>query len=225
MKVYDLTGPIRDGMWNYEPPFPTFHLKPLPQPEWVSSRVYCEIFTGIHSQTGTYLETPAHFYGNDNCYLMADVPVEKLVSIPCTVLNLPGLDTPGKERPAITAEMLAACPGAEDIRPGDAILVGTGWGKYWMESCYLDASPYFTYGAMEWLVEKKPFLLGTDFSRWESFEHPQNLFPLFYAADILMLAPLVNLEKISATRVKLTALPMNIPGTSCIPCRAVATEE
>ena len=33
MNVYDITGPIRDGMWNYEPPFPTFHLKPLPQPD------------------------------------------------------------------------------------------------------------------------------------------------------------------------------------------------
>ena len=75
MKVYDITGQIRDGMWNYEPPFPTFHLTPLPQPEWVNSRVYCEIFDGIHSQTGTYLETPAHFYGNDNYYLMSDVPV------------------------------------------------------------------------------------------------------------------------------------------------------
>jgi kynurenine formamidase len=187
--------------------------------------VYCEIFEGIHSQTGTYLETPAHFYGNDNCYLMSDVPVEKLVYIPCVVLNLPDLDVPTESRPAITAEMLAACTGTDAIQPGDAILVGTGWGKYWMESCYLDASPYFTYDAMQWLVEKKPFLLGTDFPRWESFEHPQNLFPLFYAADILMLAPLVNLECISANRVKLTALQLKIPGTSCVPCRAVVTEE
>jgi kynurenine formamidase len=121
--------------------------------------------------------------------------------------------------------MLAACPGAEDIQPGDAVLVGTGWGKHWMEPHYLDASPYFTYEAMEYLVNKKPFLLGTDFPRWESFEHPQNLFPLFYAGDILMLAPLVNLENIPSTRVRLTALPLNIPGTSCIPCRAVITED
>jgi kynurenine formamidase len=119
--------------------------------------------------------------------------------------------------------MLAACPGAENIQPGDAILVGTGWGKYWMDPCYLDASPYFTYDAMKYLMEKKPFLLGTDFPRWESFENPQNLFPLFYESDVLMLAPLVNLETIPANRAKLTALPLNIPGTSCIPCRAVVS--
>lgn len=224
MKVYDITGPIQDGMWNYEPPFPAFHLKPLPQPDWVSSRVYCEIFEGIHSQSGTYLETPAHFYGNDNCYLMSDVPVERLLSIPCVVLNLPGMDEPGEERPAITAELLAACPGAADIRPGDAVLIGTGWGKQWMQPHFLNASPYFTYDAMRWLVDKKPYLLGTDFARWENFEQPQNLFPLFYSGDILMLAPLVNLENITATRVELTVLPLNIPGTSCTPCRAVVVE-
>ena len=225
MKVIDITGPIKNGMWNYEPPFPTFQLTPLPQPEWVNSRVYCEIFSGLHSQTGTYIETPAHFYGNDNCYLMADVPAEKLVNIPCTVLMLDGLSEPAGERIAITAEMLDACPAAKNIREGDAILVGTGWGKHWMEPHYLDASPYFTYGAMEYLVSKKPYLLGTDFPRWESFEHPQNLFPLFYGANILMLAPLVNLETVSTSRVLLTALPLNIPGTSCIPCRAVVTED
>ena len=76
---------------------------------------------------------------------------------------------------------------------------------------------------MKYLVDKKPFLLGTDFPRWESFENPQNLFPLFYESDVLMLAPLVNLETIPANRAKLTALPLNIPGTSCIPCRAVVS--
>jgi hypothetical protein len=32
-----------------------------------------------------------------------------------------------------------------------------------------------------------------------------------------------NLETIPANRAKLTALPLNIPGTSCIPCRAVVS--
>ncbi len=223
MQVIDITGPIRDGMWNYEPPFPTFSLKPLPQPEWVDSRVYCEIFSGIHSQTGTYIETPAHFYGNDRCYLMADVPVEKLYHIPATILMLPGFGEPGAERKPVTAADLAACKGAVDIRKGDAIIVGTSWGKHWMEPCYLDASPYFTYDAMEYLVSKKPSLLATDFPRWESFEHPQNLFPLFYGADILMLAPVTSIETIPSHRVHLTALPIKVPGTSCIPCRAIVT--
>ena len=69
-KIIDVSGPIYDGMWNYEPPFPNFVLKPLPEVPWVKGRVYCEIFEGLHSQTGTYLETPAHYFGNDKSYLL-----------------------------------------------------------------------------------------------------------------------------------------------------------
>ena len=53
MQVIDLTGEIKTGMWHYEPPFPEFHLRPLPEVPWVSGRVYCEIFEGLNSQTGT----------------------------------------------------------------------------------------------------------------------------------------------------------------------------
>ena len=52
MQVIDITGQIKTGMWNYEPPFPTFTLKPLPEVPWVKGRVYCEIFDGLHSLAG-----------------------------------------------------------------------------------------------------------------------------------------------------------------------------
>ena len=223
MQVMDLTGPIQKGMWNYEPPFPSFQLTPLPQPEWVSTRVYCEIFEGLHSQTGTYLETPAHFYGNDQSYLISDLDIAKLFQIPCTVLQLSGLSQPQNTRMPITAEMLQNCVGSDKIRKGEAILVGTGWGIHWMEPYYLSACPFFTKQAMEWLIDKQPFLLGTDFARWENLEHPQGLFPIFYQANILMLAPLVNVEQLPSSHISLTALPLHIPGTSCVPCRAIAT--
>jgi len=251
MRVIDITGPIYEGMWNYEEPFPKFRMEPLGEVEWAKAEVFCEIFKGMHSQTGTYLETPAHFYGNDKCYLVADIPIEKLVNIPCYVINLdekdfnvpniyPGISerksahigmeiktiNTDVERKYINADMMkAACYEGIDIPVNSAILVGTGWGKYWREKFYLDKSPYFTYEAMEWLVSKKPFLLGTDFPRWENLDKPEGFFKDFYAADILMLAPCINLEKITRQQVKLTALPLNIPGTSSIPCRAVVIED
>jgi arylformamidase len=226
MKAYDITGVIREGMWNYEPPFPPFRMRPLGNVPWAGCEVYCEVFEGLHSQTGTYLETPAHFFGNGNSYLAADIPVGKLVGMPCALLMIDpaGLASrPG--RPPVTAELLERCPGSGAIRRGDAILVGTGWGRRWMERDYLSLSPWFTRDAMDWLLEKKPFLLGTDFPRWENMECPQGFFPDFYKANVLMLAPCVNLENVPGSRLRLTALPVNIPGTSSAPCRAVLTEE
>lgn len=226
MRVLDITGKIRVNMWNYEEPFTRFKMRSLEDIPWVDGKVYCEIFEGLHSQTGTYLETPAHYYGNDNCYLIADIPVEKLFNISCSVINIDSrLFHNSHNRIPITAEMLENSLGSGDITEGEAVLVGTGWGSRWMDQYYLEHSPYFTNEAMQWLISKKPFLLGTDFPRWENLLRPEGFFDAFYAADILMLAPCVNLENIIKNKVKLTALPINIPGTSCVPCRAVIVEE
>ncbi|OGO79897.1 MAG: hypothetical protein A2Y21_10375 [Clostridiales bacterium GWC2_40_7] len=226
MRVLDITGKIRENMWNYEEPFPRFKLRSLEDIPWVDGKVYCEIFEGLHSQTGTYLETPAHYYGNDNCYLIADIPVEKLMNKSCSVINIDSkLFCNSQDRIPVTAEMLENSPGSRGIAEGEAVLVGTGWGSRWMDQHYLEHSPYFTNEAMQWLISKKPFLLGTDFPRWENLIKPEGFFESFYTADILMLAPCVNLESIIKSKVKLTALPMNIPGTSCVPCRALIVEE
>ncbi len=227
-KVTDITGLINEKMWNYEEPFPKIKIRPLPEVPWVKGDVFCEIFEGLHSQTGTYLETPAHFYGNDNpcTYLLIDVPVEKTVDIPCVVLNLGMWDMQGmEERRGITVEDLETCFNAKEIREGDAILIGTGWGRYWDHPDYLRLSPYMKKEAMEWLMAKKPFLLGGDTARWENLENPEGFFPDFYAADILMLGPVVNLEAIQAGKCRLTALPLKVPETSCAPCRAIIIEE
>jgi kynurenine formamidase len=120
---------------------------------------------------------------------------------------------------------LENCPGSSLLEENDAIIVGTGWGVNWMESNYLSCSPYFTYDAMMWLIEKKPFLLGSDFARWENLDNMQGFFPAFYKSNILMLAPCINIEKIKASKVKLTALPLKILGTSCVPCRSYVEDQ
>lgn len=226
MNVIDITGVIQNGMWNYEEPFPAFRMRPLDRVPWVEAAVYAEVFEGLHSQTGTYLETPAHYFGGETSYFVADIPIDKLVNMRCVVLMLDEaeLDFPGRRVP-IDAAMLEKCAGSDRIRPGDAILVGTGWGKYWMDGCYLERSPYFTYDAMKWLIGKKPYVLGSDFPRWDNLGKSEQFFADFYEADILMLAPCINLESVRQSEVRLTALPLNIPGTSAVPCRAIIMEE
>ena len=224
MRIIDVTGKIKDGMWSYEPPFPTYHLKPLPEVPWVKDRVWCEIFDGLHSQCGTYLETPAHFFGNDNCYLLEDLPAEKLCDIPAVLISLPVM-SPKDEREGISAEDLEHALGDRTVPEGCALLVGCGWGKYWFDGRYLSKSPYFKRDAMEWLIRKKPFLLGSDIARWENLERPEGFFFDFYKADILMLAPLVKLEEVDSRKnLLLTALPLAVTGTSCAPARAIIKE-
>lgn len=224
MKIIDVTGQIKDGMWNYEYPFPQYKLKPLPQPEWVDSKVYCEIFEGMHSQTGTYLETPAHFFGPEKSYNLETVPVDKLVNVRCSHIKLDREIFETGKREKITAEMLEKASEGLDIRPGDALIFSCGWGIYWSDKKYLEQSPFLSYEAMEWLVNKKPYILGADVPRWENLEKPEGFFEMFYKANILLLGPLVNLENVGTKNLTLTALPINVTGTSCAPCRAIITE-
>lgn len=226
-RITDITGVIDNGMWNLKAPFPDINITPFPPISWMDGKSFgLERFEGMHSQTGTYLETPAHYYGNENSYLLIDVPVQKLIDIPCVVLN-PGTWEPtglGKRQP-ITLAQLQKCANAASIRPGDAVLIGTGWGKYWMQPQTMPEAPYFTYEAMHWLIEKKPFLLGCDVPQWDSMEDPQNFFAEFYKANILMGGPFVSLQTIGSGRCLLTILPIKVCRTSCAPARAVIKEE
>lgn len=224
-KVTDITGPIYEGMWNLEAPFPDYTMRPLPPVPWVEGDVYAEIFE-MHSQTGTYLETPGHFYGYEKSYLINDVDAAQLTNRDCVILNVGPVNPNDRdERLPVTAEQLKHCSNAGLICPGDAILLCTHWGKMWKHADYLKNSPYLTLDAMQWIIDQKPFLLGCDFPRFELVDHPQGIFDLFAPANILLFAPAVNLEAIRAPKVKLTVLPLKIVGTCCAPCRAVVSEE
>lgn len=230
MEVIDITGKIADGMWNYSEPFPRFKLKSITGIPWLSHKIYSDIFEGMHSQTGTYLETPAHYFGCRESYCIADIPVEKLLDIPCSIINISRVAQAGQvqgdikdneDMKIIDEETLTEASKDCDILPGEAILVSTGWSRHWMEDCFTGESPYFTYEAMRWLISKKPFLLGSDFPCWDSSRNPQGFFKEFFSANILMLAPCDNLWQIREKKVLLTVLPLNIPNTSASPCRAV----
>lgn len=217
-RIIDITGKLYNGMWNYEFPFPELNIRPLPEIDWVETKVYIDIFDGIHSQSGTYFETPAHLFG-DKSYAIEDVPIEKLVDIDVQIIKLTGFDIEGS-RCAITREMLEK----QNIEEGVSILISCDWGRHWRDERYLANSPYFKKSAMDYLISKKPFLLGTDFPRWENLDKPEGFFEDFYASDILLLAPCVNLEKTEKARSKLTVLPLNIEKTCCAPCRAIIKE-
>ncbi|MBQ9545183.1 MAG: cyclase family protein [Clostridia bacterium] len=224
MKLTDVTGKIKNGMWSYGPPFPEYKRTLLTQPDWVTARVWCDVFNGMNSQTGTYLETPAHYLGPDKSYNLEKVPLEKLVGIRASHIKLPRAPFLTGGRVGITREMLEEHSKNCRILENDALIFSCSWGKGWFEKSYLESSPYLTRGAMEWLIEKKPFILASDVPRWDRTDVSEGFWGDFYGADILMLAPLVNLENVGTDNLLLTVLPLNIADTSCAPCRAFITE-
>lgn len=216
MQIYDISGKIREGIWKYGDAYPDY------KPEHTSAepgKCFFEIFHGFNSQTGTYIETTAHNNGYDKTRLIADVPVSELVDIPCRVIHVNG-DLAAKNGGKITAAMLEAASSGMNFPEGCAILFESGWDD-WCSPDFLTATRYLSRDAMEWLLAKKPSIIGSDTAAWQKDEP---VFDLFTVTDILLLAPLVGLGRVKGTDAKLTVLPLNIEGTCCSPVRAVVIE-
>ena len=206
-------------MWNYGDPFPDYKKIPVEQPRWVPYPVKADIFYGLHSQTGTYFETPGHFPAAGHIYDVSDIPLAQLIDIPAHVLHVHKKETVNRE--PVTAEDIneALTAYGRLIPNGAAVLIDAGWGVNWDEPFYLSGSLYFTYGALTRLMDLSPVLLATDFPRWENPDRPEGIFPVFYSKNIWMLAPVINLHCVNDPGL-LSVLPLNVRDSCCAPCRA-----
>lgn len=226
MKVTDLTGPIYTGMWYFGEPWKRFKfvLRYHEMPE-VGIKARIEDFEGFNGHCGMHIETSATGIGMENSYPLIDVPVEKMVNVDAYVYQIPLETLPIADgKPYISLEDLKKAE-KEDVPEGSVILIGTGYGKNWDNDDYLSKSWFFKREAMYYLIDKKPFLLGVDATDFENWANPEKFMERFFNSDILLMAPIINIEKVKSFKVKFTALPLKIKDAAICPTRAVVMEE
>ncbi|MBQ3592289.1 MAG: cyclase family protein, partial [Clostridia bacterium] len=165
MPVYDISGPIREGIWKYGDAYPDFCLE---HTSAEPGTFFFEIFHGMNSQTGVYLETTAHVNGYETGRMLSDVPVSALVNIPCRVLHL-DRDALAESGGAITLTILQKAMEGLYFPEGCAILFEAGWDD-WYAPEFLDGGPWLTRESMAYLLSKKPSLMGSDTSAWQNEE-------------------------------------------------------
>jgi kynurenine formamidase len=213
MNVIDLSGPISTGMWSYGAPLPEVEVRQvagLAREGWNGHAL------GLHTLAGTYIEAADHLFPGRET--VADLPIERFIT-PAFVAQLEEkapLET-------VTARELETAV-ADDPRDA-ALLVATGWDKMWGRSGFVDRCPYFLPEAMDWVVKSGVRILGVDVPCVQDPRHDDGeLNRRFFAAERLLLAPLVNLRQAGSGRHTLVALPLNIPGVCGTPVRAVLIE-
>ncbi len=228
MKLIDASGPIYEGMWNYGPPFPEFKLIELEHPDWVEFSAYSQAFEGFHMLTGTYIDGPAHALGLKKAPPLHEIPLEKLFGVDAFVLKF-DLDLLPKEndRPYITLNILKSKIKnlKYDIPIGANIIFATGWGSHWDKDDFLTKCWFVKKEAIEFLLDKKPFILAMDTPSLDNVDNEQGIWELVYSNNIYLVAPLVSLEKITKDKVKLYVCPLNILNTTGLPCRVVIIED
>lgn len=219
MNIIDITGTIKQGMWNYDKPFPPINIQQYANLENDGFNGHVLSF---HNLTGTYLETADHLINERE--QIADVEINRLINNNTWIAHLS--DKQALE--PIGVEEFKKSLEHADLKSGDALLVATGWDAMWDKSNYASESPFFLPETMKWIIEKDVALLGVDIP---SIEDPRptgkryNQLKQFYAKkDRLLLAPISNLRETKKIKYTLTVLPLKISDVCASPCRAILTD-
>ncbi|MEN3185881.1 MAG: cyclase family protein [Atribacterota bacterium] len=223
-KLFDLTGPIENGLWGYHELPGLEHIVPRVEINHIASIDNNGFFASkvvLSTISGTYLEAGSHILKDGKT--LDQYPLERFY-LSAKILRLPTQ----REKSIIGRQILEK--NTPPISPGEALLIDTGWGTRWNTPGYVLSCPNFDEEALLWIIEQNISLLGVDVpcieSAWSDDEEGEkgSMLGKLFAHDILLLAPLIGLERISSPRGTLICLPINLKGTSGAPCRAIFIE-
>lgn len=209
-RLIDLTYKITDGMpvWPGDVEVVFNRTSVIPQNDYNNSKVCF----GTH--TGTHIDSPHHAMHDNRGVDRFDL--DALVGW-AEVLDFGEL--------APRAEIISADLDLFDSRvpEGARLLLKTGWGKRWSEPEFFTEFPSLSEGAAAWLAARKIKLLGIE---QPSVHTSQGLHvhKALLSTGMVLLETVANMSQITADRVFLTALPLNLAGLDGAPTRVVAIE-
>lgn len=163
------------------------------------------------SNTGTYLDAPFHRHaqGKD----LAGLSLDQLADLPGLVVRQPferGL--------AVDADAFAGL----DLT-GKAVLVHTGWDRFWRQNAYFIDHPFLTEAAARLLVDAKVALVGIDSHNIDDTRtRSRPVHTRLLGADIPICEHMTRLEDLPERPFRFSAVPPKICGMGTFPVRAHA---
>lgn len=217
----DLTGQLAPGMWDYRvfpgldeviPPMTIETIAEVANDGFFASRLTMSTITGTYLEAGSHiLQTGATLdqYGVDDFVR------------PARILRL------GELAPDTLIDDTMLSRHADALEEGSALIIDTGWYQQWNQQGYVERCPKMAPSALTWIMAQPISLLGVDVPAIEAAwsdddgEAKGGLLGQIFAKGCLLLAPLVNLDKVPGDRGRLFALPLPLKGTSGAPARVI----
>lgn len=205
MQIIDLSHPYYEGMPQHrEQWFSSPRVTRQINPESGRATLRLELITS----SGTHIKAPKFL--NSDLRSIEHLAMKELFHY-ATIIHL----SEKREKGLITFEDLQAFY----IKPGDGVVLHTGWSSFWGVGEYYIDFPLITSDAAEYLVlEKNICFLGADAPF--STEVQQ----VMLEKDRFLIENLTNLDRINLNRFFLIALPLNIYSGDAAPARVVAVE-
>ncbi len=229
MRIVDLSMTVEEcDSAPFAPDETYFKLKPIIKWEekgFVSNLVEMTVHAGTH------IDSPHHFFRNMPS--VERLPLEALIGR-AVILDL---TSKGAPRARITPEDLEKAEQALkeqgiEIKEGGILLLRTDWpkGHKTTDPAWWNDSPYLTKEAAEWLVERKPAVIGFDFAQEEKgadYQKAQEILESGMRVHRTLLPKitcqienLINLDQIGPTA-QIVALPAKWK-TESAPARVIA---
>ncbi len=166
------------------------------------------------TNAGTYLDSPFHRFpdGAD----LSQVPLEK-------VTRLDGIVLDGK----VSGDFEGGAALNFDVDKlglkNKAVLIRTGWDKYWGEIKYHESGPHLSMEFVELLVSAGAALVGVDFLNVDNTnDKSRPVHTKLLYNDILIVENLKNLGSLPHIGFKFSAVPLRIVRGASFPVRAFA---
>jgi len=163
------------------------------------------------SNTGTYIDCPFHRFENGKD--LSEIGLESFTDLDAIVIHLPFAE--GLE---ITETHLKNY----EIR-NRAVLIHTGWDKYWNTELYYEHHPYLTKDAAEYLRDCAVKLVGIDSHNIDNTSgRSRPVHTTLLGAEILIVEHLCNLYLLPDDGFTFSAIPPKFKGVGTFPVRAMA---
>ncbi|QIG39207.1 cyclase family protein [Microbacterium sp. 4R-513] len=218
-RVVDLSHRIRAGLVTYPGlPAPTItpHLtREDSRARYAPGTEFAMDVIHMIGNTGTYLDSPFHRYADGAD--LAGLDLSTLVGLRAEVFHLEDAWTP--EHRGIRAETLLD----RDVR-GAAVLLHTGWDRWFGRPEYGKGSPFLTEEGTRHLIDAGAVLVGIDALNIDDTESggERPAHSLLLDAGIHVVEHLTNLGSLPPSGARFTAAPPAVEGFGTFPVRAFA---
>jgi len=165
----------------------------------------------IVANTGTYVDSPFHRYADGKD--LSELPLESLANLEGVVVRRPferGL--------AVDVDAFAGL----GVR-GKAVLIHTGWDRFWRTDAYFADHPFLTEEAARVLIEGGATFVGIDsYNIDDTRIRTRPVHTLLLGTDIPIGEHLTNLGALPDQGIRFSAVPPKIRGMGTFPVRAYA---
>lgn len=215
-RIVDLSHTVRAGLVTYpglpEPVITPYLTREDSRTRYAPGTEFAMDVITMIGNTGTYLDSPFHRYsqGGD----LASLRLETLVGLPAEVFHLTDAHERGIPSSVFFDRELA----------GTAVLLHTGWDRYFATPAYASGSPFLTEDGARHLLDAGVVLVGIDALNIDDTESggERPAHSLLLAAGIHVVEHLTGLGEVPARGARFTAVPPKVEGFGTFPVRAFA---